>query len=90
MFIEFDMGHRTIIAIVQPRDGQSWIDVPHPPMLLSRAVALEAVDVRNILAPAGRIEMSDGKNVAFETSTGGIEPELVDDEDEADGVNDSA
>lgn len=84
VFLEFTWeGERIIVAIIQPWQGEPWIRVPHPPMRLIRAQPLQAVDVRNILAPAGRIATDMGRRfIAFEVSGGGQALDLVEDEEE--------
>lgn len=70
------------MAIVQPWEGAPWISIDSPPIHLLRAKGLQAVDVKNLLAPAGRVLLQKNKvEVAFDTSEGGEEPDLVDEQD---------
>jgi hypothetical protein len=74
---------KIVVAIIEPWEAEPWIRVPYPPMRLIKVQALQAVDVSNILAPAGRIAMDMGrKHVAFEVSEGGQAPELVEEEED--------
>lgn len=64
--------------------GEAWINIHNPPTSLTRAEGLEAIDVRNLLAPAGRVVLEKGRKfIAFETSGGGLQPVLVADEEDA-------
>jgi hypothetical protein len=85
LFVEFTWeDERMIVAIIQPWEGDAWIPIPEPPMRLTRGLGLQAIDVRNMLAPAGRVFLPKRKvYVAFDTSEGGIDPELVDDQETA-------
>ncbi|KAJ9110510.1 hypothetical protein QFC22_006717 [Naganishia vaughanmartiniae] len=56
--LEFEWeGESTIVTIIQPWNSEPWFAVPHPPERLLSAQSLQAVDVRNVLAPAGRVIM---------------------------------
>ncbi|KAJ9095575.1 hypothetical protein QFC20_006622 [Naganishia adeliensis] len=83
LFIEFTWDdERTILAIVQPWEAEPWIPPSKPPMRLLRGKGIQAVKVKNLLAPAGRVLLQKGKvEVAFDTSEGEIEPDLVDEQD---------
>lgn len=82
VFAEFIWdGEQRIAAVIQPHGTQQWINVPNPPMEILRSRGLQGVDVRQILAPAGRVMTAKGKTtVVFETSGGGIVPTLTEED----------
>jgi hypothetical protein len=87
LFLQFEwQGQHIIVAIVQPWEGEAWINVPYPPNLLIKTQRLQAIDINSILAPAGRVIVSGGRQVAFDTSGGGRLPNLVDEEEDGDGM----
>lgn len=72
------------MAIIEPYDTEDWLKIPNSPVLLHQRRAWQALDVRGIMAPCGRVAIEPGRQwVAFETSSGGRAPDLVEeDEDE--------
>lgn len=87
VFLEFQWERQQrIVAIAQPWEGEAWINIQHPPNLLIKTQRLQVIDVSNILAPAGRVVVSGGKQVAFETSGGGRQPDLISDEEGGEGI----
>lgn len=78
-FVEFTWElNLLILAIIEPWDSTPWLSVPNSPTLLLQHRGWQALDVDAILAPAGRIAIEPGKKwIAFESSMGGMDPELV-------------
>ncbi|KAJ9113700.1 hypothetical protein QFC22_006009 [Naganishia vaughanmartiniae] len=83
IFLEFSWKRQQrILAIIEPYDTEDWLKVPNSPVLLHQRRAWQALDVRGIMAPSGRVVIEPGRQwVAFETSLGGHAPELVVEED---------
>lgn len=85
IFVEFLWeGESLILAIVEPYDSIPWLKIQNSPELLTQRRGWQALDVNVIAAPAGRIAIEVGEKwVAFETSMGGMTPDLISTEDGA-------